>query len=127
MQPNRPRRREILAWSALACVLGLCFLAPTSGTPIIWRIKGDSMEPAMHSGDIGFTCSTNYDDVRVGLPCVYKSESYPGPVLHRAYEHFRALGGIWTMKGDANPMIDPGYMDSHNFIAVIGYVSHAKQ
>jgi signal peptidase len=100
--------QRTLRW--LACALGVVALAagwralaPTGlgGTKLYYVVRGQSMEPSLHAGDL--VVLEGDADYQVGEVAVYDSTSLDRAILHRIVARRRDR---LIFKGDHNPWAD---------------------
>lgn len=87
------------ALGLLAAILASQWLG---GPVAMVTVKGASMEPGLHAGDLVIVRSSN--DYQVGEAVAYRSEQLNALVLHRIEER---SGEVFTLKGDNNDWLDP--------------------
>lgn len=92
-------RRVAVATAAYSLVAVACFYALRAFMPV--RVSGDSMHPALHTGDLVFV-SSGARPVTGDIALIQQPGH--GPVLHRVVGV--EPGGALRTKGDANATAD---------------------
>ncbi|MCE4609476.1 MAG: signal peptidase I [Desulfurococcales archaeon] len=88
-------------------------------------VEGISMEPLLHTGDVVLIKKEAPDQINVGDIVVYSSGTKY--IIHRVIE-IRQIDGkyCYVVKGDNNPMPDPGFPECHGlgipYDAIVGVV-----
>lgn len=106
--PNIDRKDLILIVFFLALIIlirpTLSFITGTE-TPVA-VVRGSSMLPLLHEGDIVFLYHVSPENIKVGDIVVYKS-IYGGYIIHRVVKIINTTDGIfYVTKGDNNPVDD---------------------
>lgn len=89
-------------------VVVLVVLILASGVRSMAIVEGRSMEPLFHTGDVVFLGKKDSSGINVGDIVVYKT----GPnkfIIHRVISIYNTSTGFcYVVKGDNNPVPDPG-------------------
>ncbi|MEB3759671.1 MAG: signal peptidase I [Desulfurococcales archaeon] len=88
-------------------------------------VEGISMEPLLHTGDVVLIKKEAPDQINVGDIVVYSSGTKY--IIHRVIEIKKIDGKYcYVVKGDNNPMPDPGFPECHGlgipYDAIVGVV-----
>jgi len=114
--PSRRRVARYIWLLAVAIVVAL-IVAPlayyeASGVYPIAAVRGVSMEPLLHTGDLVFIVKATEDNIRVGDIVIYKSPT-GGYIIHRViakyYNSGRLCLVLWGDNRESNPSPDRGY------------------
>ncbi|MCE4618845.1 MAG: signal peptidase I [Desulfurococcales archaeon] len=94
--------------AGILIVVLLFILIVASGVRSMAIVEGQSMEPLFHTGDVVFLKKKGPGEIKVGDIVVY--EAKPGKyIIHRVISIYQAAGTTcYVVKGDNNPIPDPG-------------------
>ncbi|WP_244192444.1 signal peptidase I [Dietzia lutea] len=99
---------NLLAAGGVVCI-ALVILAVSMNISLI-MFKTGSMSPTIPTGSVAVVKEISADEIRVGDVITVDREEGQLPVTHRVVEvHTQSPGeALVQMKGDANPIVDPG-------------------
>ncbi|MBS3055980.1 MAG: signal peptidase I [Candidatus Aenigmarchaeota archaeon] len=106
---------EFVIFVALAWIF-YQVLAMAVNTPMpLVSVVSESMEPVLHRGDLLFVTGGNYS---VRDVVIYQRYDVDYTIVHRIIEEDE--NGL-TIKGDNNPMPDPGYVERSQILGKVRF------
>ena len=123
-----PRRARL---SLLALTLSLLVLASIAasagpgrrGSDRIAVVRGRSMEPILHTGDIVFLVHKDPESIKVGDVVVYREGATF--IIHRVvYKYRYADTWCYVVWGDNNPIPDPGDPMECGVVSLVNPATH---
>ncbi|MCE4623364.1 MAG: signal peptidase I [Caldisphaeraceae archaeon] len=110
------------ALSAVVLLFVLVFVAHFvyGVTPVV--VDGISMLPNLHTGDVAISYKEPYGKIAIGNIVVY---NYNGMlIIHRVVAKYYHKGILcFVIKGDNNPVPDPGYPQYCGYYSYKGYMT----
>ncbi|MDP8003219.1 MAG: signal peptidase I [Caldisphaera sp.] len=113
---------NVLVASVIIIIIALLLIGYFSYGVTAVIVDGISMKPTLHSGDIVFSYKEPYNKIDIGNIVIYRY--YDMLIIHRVIGEYYHNGILcFIIKGDNNPVPDPGYPNYCGYYSVDGFTT----